>query len=323
LNLAMSSCPVAVSVAMFRMAAILVPALGNEISNTSFPLAPYADQPNNSAELQNASVRDRQNLSLESSELGGGVQARGNLRGSSANDRRSQLYAPYRSNAISSALLAGVSGVDPRCDISRGRCDGMHLGIDTNYNDCDADWKCDKSWEHSACDCAMACLNNPRCRTWVWEADDHWCWQKPRDEHKRKSRHDRISGSKSSCRHGSPNVPTTPAPVPWPVWTPAPPAPRPVRSVDPRCDTSPHSNCEGMLFGIDTNYNDCDKDWKCDKSWEHSACDCAMACYHNSRCKTWVWEADDHWCWQKPQVEHVRKFHHKRISGEEYTCHHS
>merc|ERR1739845_214144 len=54
--------------------------------------------------------------------------------------------------------------------------------------------------------------------------------------------------------------------------------------------------------------NDCDAAWKCDKSWEHSACDCAMACYHNSRCRTWVWEADDHWCWQKPQVEHVRNF---------------
>merc|ERR1711972_781760 len=150
----------------------------------------------------------------------------------------------------------------------------------------------------------------------VWEADDHWCWQKPRDEHKRKSRHDRISGSKSSCQ----NVPTTPAPVPWPVSTPA-PAPWPVRSVDPRCDTTPHvGKCDGMHFGIDTNFNDCHDESKCDKSREVSACDCAMACFHNSQCRTWVWEADNHWCWQKPRVEHVSKFHPNRISGESSNC---
>jgi len=273
---------------MFRMAAILVPALGNEISNTSFPLAPYADQPNNSAELQNASVRDRQNLSLESSELGGGVQARGNLRGSSANDRRSQLYTPYRNKNCWTG--AGAVDIDSY--------EMWNAPTKPNYLACQH-W-CTKTWD---CDCV------------VYHPDGGQCFRR-KDCHPSNFQYG--EGFTVYMKYGS-----TPAPVPWPVWTPAPPAPTPVRSVDPRCDTSPHSNCEGMLFGIDTNYNDCDKDWKCDKSWEHSACDCAMACYHNSRCKTWVWEADDHWCWQKPQVEHVRKFHHKRISGEEYTCHHS
>lgn len=140
MNLAMSSCPVAVSVAMFRMAAILVPALGNEISNTSFPLAPYADQPNNSAELQNASVRDRQNLSLESSELGGGVQARGNLRGSSANDRRSQLYTPYRNKNCWTG--AGAVDIDSY--------EMWNAPTKPNYLACQH-W-CTKTWD---CDCVV------------------------------------------------------------------------------------------------------------------------------------------------------------------------
>jgi len=94
------------------------------------------------------------------------------------------------------------------------------------------------------------------------------------------------------------------------------------------CDTNPRCDwqgleCFGFEFGIDTNYFDCHDSHNCvGDRWAGSACDCALQCFDNPDCQTWVWETDKNWCWQKRKAVHSRKAHSCRISGSRWSCHH-
>lgn len=92
-----------------------------------------------------------------------------------------------------------------QCSQPAYTCTSIQYEIDSNYNDCNYQGACDRSWERGWCQCALACESNPRCTIWTWETDAGWCWQKPRQQYYQKHHGLRVSGSKRSCCHVSGN----------------------------------------------------------------------------------------------------------------------